>query len=61
MQLAFKNWRTTLAGLGAVSLGLGHLLTHLAAGDTSTLATDLPAIIAGVGLLFGEDAAVPKN
>jgi hypothetical protein len=45
----FKNWTTTLAGLGAI-------LTALTTGDISAIGHDLPAIIAGVGLILAKDA-----
>lgn len=52
----FMNWKTTLAGAGAALTAAGHLVSHIAAGDTSTIMADVPLIIAGVGLMFGADA-----
>ena len=52
----FTNWKTTAAGIAAVLTALGHLLHALATGDSSTLVTDVPAIIAGIGLIFAKDA-----
>jgi len=51
------NYKTAIAGIGAALTAGGHLLTHLSTGDTSTIATDVPLIIAGIGLVFGADAA----
>lgn len=51
------NWKTTIAGIGALLTSTGHLLTNLASGDTSSIATDLPMIMAALGLLFAKDAA----
>lgn len=49
------SYKTTIAGVGAFCTSLGHLLTNLANGDTSSLATDLPMIMAALGLLFAKD------
>jgi hypothetical protein len=51
------NWKTTVAGIAAVMTALGHLLHALATGDSSTLVTDVPAIIAGIGLIFAKDSS----
>ncbi len=53
----FTNWKTTLAGIGAVLLALGHLVTTVSTGSFGfeTLSADLAAIVAGIGLLFGKD------
>lgn len=51
-----QNWKTTLLGAGAVCTAVGHLLTGAASGDFSGLVTDVPAILAGVGLIFAHDA-----
>lgn len=56
MLAVLSNWKTTIAGAGAALTAAGHLLTHLASGDTSTLAADIPLLLAGVGLIFGKDA-----
>ena len=52
----FKNWTTTLAGLGAILTAGGHLITALTTGDTSALGHDIPALIAGAGLILAKDA-----
>ncbi len=52
----FTNWTTTLAGLGAILTAGGHLITALTTGDTSALGHDIPAIIAGAGLILAKDA-----
>lgn len=55
MLTVLGNWKTTIAGTGAALTAAGHLLTHLASGDTSTLAADIPLMLAGIGLIFGKD------
>lgn len=52
------SWKTTIAGVAALMSALGHLLNALANGDTSTLATDAPLIIAAIGVIFAKDANV---
>jgi len=49
------NWRTTLAGVGALLTAAGHLTVALSHGDTSTIPTDFAAIIAAIGLLAAKD------
>lgn len=53
-----KNWKTTLAGSGAILVAGGSLLTHLSAGDFSTVGTDGAVIIAGLIGLFAKDSNV---
>jgi hypothetical protein len=57
MLAILSNWKTGIAGTGAALTAAGHMLTHLSNGDTSTLATDLPLLLAGLGLIFGKDAS----
>ena len=52
----FHNWITSLAGLGAILTAGGHLITALTTGDTSAIGHDIPAIIAGAGLILAKDA-----
>jgi hypothetical protein len=56
MLKSLGGWKTTLAGVGTLCTAAGHLLTRLAAGDTSSIPTDVPFIITGLGLIFGMDA-----
>lgn len=44
----FKNWKSSLAGLGTVILGVAKIIS----GD---LSTGITGIIAGVGLLVAKD------
>ena len=48
----FKNWKTSLAGLGAILTGIAAVV----AGDYHT---GIPSIIAGIGLLTAADAPKP--
>jgi hypothetical protein len=51
-----RNPKTTIAGATAFCIAAGHLLTALGHGDFSTIWADGPAIVAGIGLIFGMDA-----
>lgn len=54
-----KNRNTTIAGIGAVLVALGGLLTALFDGDPQTApdyATAVAAIVAGLGLVLAKDA-----
>ena len=52
------NWKTTIAGVAALMSAAGHLLNAIANGDTSTIATDGPLIIAAIGVIFAKDSNV---
>jgi hypothetical protein len=59
-----KNWKTTLAGIGAILVAVGAALKALFDGDPSTnidMATTVSAITAGVGLILAKDATTPGN
>lgn len=54
-----KNRNTTVAGIGAILVAVGSILTALFDGDASTapdFASAVAAIIAGIGLIFAKDA-----
>lgn len=54
------NRNTTFAGLGAILVAVGAVLTALFDSDPTTLpdyTVAVTAIIAGVGLIFAKDAA----
>jgi hypothetical protein len=57
MTAMFANWKTSLAGLGLLLTGGGHLLTALSHGDTSTVPVDSGMIMSGLGLLVAKDGA----
>lgn len=40
------SWKTTLAGIGATLAAAGHLITQLSSGNTGSIGTDLPLILA---------------
>lgn len=54
-----KNRNTTVAGIGAILVAVGSLLTALFDGDAATApdyASAVAAIIAGIGLILAKDA-----
>ena len=53
MGRALGNWRTTVAGIGAILLAVGAFLT----GDGSVTMEQLAALAAGVGLVGAKDSA----
>jgi hypothetical protein len=59
MPTMLTNWKTTLAGVATLLGLLGHVLTTLTSGDTSSLVNGLwgevAALTSGVGLLFAKD------
>jgi len=53
------NWKTTLAGVGAIMVAVGGALKSLFDGDPTTnidLASTIAAITIGVGLIAAKDA-----
>lgn len=59
-----KNRNTTVAGIGAILVAVGSMLTALFDGDASTVpdyASAVAAVIAGVGLILAKDAKEPKK
>lgn len=54
-----NNKNTTIAGIGAVLVAVGGILTVMFDGDASTVpdwTTAVAAVMAGVGLIFAKDA-----
>lgn len=59
-----KNRNTTVAGIGAILVAVGSMLTAIFDGDAATVpdyASAVAAIIAGVGLILAKDAKEPKK
>jgi len=55
-----NNKNTTIAGIGAILVAVGSVLTAMFDGDPATtadFASAVAAIIAGVGLILAKDAA----
>lgn len=53
------NWKTTLAGIGAILIAAGGALKALFDGDPATnldIAATIAAITAGIGLIAAKDA-----
>lgn len=54
-----KNWKTTLAGVGAILVAVGGALTALFDGNAVTnvdLTATIAAVSAGIGLIVAGDA-----
>ena len=51
----FNNWKTTIAGLATICTSLGVIFAGLKSGDTSSIGTQIPVILAGVTGLFAKD------
>ena len=55
-----QNKNTTIAGIGAILVAVGALLTAWFDGDAATnpdFASAIAAVIAGVGLIMAKDAS----
>lgn len=53
------NWKTTLAGVGAILIAVGGALKSVFDGDPSTnldIAATIAAVTAGIGLIMAKDA-----
>ena len=53
------NWKTTLAGVGAILVAVGGALKSLFDGDPTTnidIASTIAAVTAGIGLIWAKDA-----
>ena len=53
------NWKTTLAGVGAILIAVGGALKSVFDGDPSTnldIAATIAAVTAGIGLILAKDA-----
>lgn len=54
-----NNRNTTIAGIGAILVAVGAVLTAFFDGDPTTnadFASSISAVIAGIGLIFAKDA-----
>ncbi len=61
MNTMSKNWKTTGAGIAAVVVAAGAILTAMTDNDPATnpdWAALVAAVIAGVGLIFAKDGNV---
>ena len=55
-----NNKNTTIAGIGAILVAVGSVLTSMFDGDPATtadFASAVAAVIAGVGLILAKDAS----
>jgi hypothetical protein len=58
------NWKTTLAGVGAIMVAVGGALKSLFDGDPTTnidLAATIAAVTVGFGLIAAKDADKKKS
>lgn len=53
-----KSWKTTVAGVLAIVLAVGHAALALINGTSVDLAATLAAILAGIGLIAAKDSQV---
>lgn len=54
-----NNRNTTFAGIGAILVAVGSIMSSIFDGDVSTVpdyASAVAAVLAGVGLIFAKDA-----
>ena len=61
MNTMSKNWKTTGAGIAAIVVAAGAILTAMTDNDPETnpdWAALVAAVIAGVGLIFAKDGNV---
>lgn len=56
MNIIFKNWKTTSAGILAIASGVAGYMHH----DISFVEALAP-ILTGLGLLFAHDGTTPTN
>lgn len=52
------NWKTTVAGVSAIFAAIGSLFAANGTIDWTHLSTVIPAILAGLGLMFAKDSNV---
>lgn len=50
-----RSWKTTAAGVGSLLTAAGMLIQGLASGGDVDYKTIIPAVLAGLGLLFARD------
>ena len=51
-----KNWKTTGAGIGAILVAIGSVLTSISDSLPVDYTTAIAAILAGIGLIVAKDA-----
>ena len=57
-----KSWKTTLSGIGVILSGAGAAIKFAVAGDYGTaIATLIPAVSAGIGLIAARDNNVTSE
>lgn len=56
-----KNYKTTLAGIGAILVAVGSAIKSFATGVPIDYATVIASITAGIGLICAHDATTPTD
>jgi hypothetical protein len=59
-----KNYKTTIAGIGAILVAIGSALKAQFDGDPTTnidIGATIAAITAGIGLIAAKDASTPES
>jgi hypothetical protein len=58
-----KNWRTTLAGVGAIMAAIGDMISQAVNNDwdATRLGADFSGLFTGCGLIFARDSAVSEQ
>jgi hypothetical protein len=59
-----KNYKTTIAGIGAILVAIGAALKAQFDGDPTTnidIGTTIAAITVGIGLIAAKDASTPES
>jgi len=51
-----NNWKTTTAGIGAILVAVGTVVTGLANGTPIDWSACIAAVMAGIGLIAAKDA-----
>lgn len=56
-----KNWKTTVAGIGAILVAVGSAAKSLATGAPVDFPTVVSSVMAGIGLIFAHDSTSPTD
>lgn len=56
-----KNWKTTVAGIGAILVAVGSAAKSFATGAPIDIPTVVASVMAGIGLILAKDAATPTD
>lgn len=51
-----SNWKTTSAGIGAILIAVGTIVSAIAHGTPVDWSSSIAAVMAGIGLIAAKDA-----